>query len=191
MSSDGLPYSLARPSQTADPWGRYYTSPLVSRSLVGRIETAKPKLVLELGSGSGSLCIAAANRWQDANLVTVDVDCAPRRLYTGKADPRPKHTHFVHDVLDVALSDRIGLRLGSVDVALCNPPYIRPRWKSDFGKILEDAGLSGWRDNCPMRMPSSSVLCCDEGQVLREVRCMRSRTRSSKRLRASAWRAAR
>ncbi len=143
MSSDGLPYSLARPSQTADPWGRYYTSPLVSRSLVGRIETAKPKLVLELGSGSGSLCIAAANRWQDANLVTVDVDCAPRRLYTGKADPRPKHTHFVHDVLDVALSDRIGLRLGSVDVALCNPPYIRPRWKSDFGKILEDAGLSG------------------------------------------------
>lgn len=144
MSSEGLPYSLARPSQTADPWGRYYTSPSVSASLVGRIQSAMPKLVLELGSGSGSLCTAAAKRWKDAKLVTVDVDCgAPRHLCSSKQGPRPKHTHFVHDVLDEALSDRIGLQLGSVDVALCNPPYVRPRWKSDFGKILEGAGLSG------------------------------------------------
>lgn len=27
--------------------------------------------------------------------------------------------------------------------ALCNPPYIRPGWRSHFGQILEDAGLSG------------------------------------------------
>ncbi len=143
-SAQGLPDSLARPRLTSDPWGRYYTSPLVSRSLIERIEAAKPKLVLELGSGSGSLCTAAAQRWQDAKLVTVDVDRgAPKRLAGGTHKARLKHTHFVHDVLDEALSDRIGLKLGTVDVAVCNPPYIRPRWKSDFGKILEDAGLSG------------------------------------------------
>ena len=142
-SVSGLPNCLSRPSQTSDPWGRYYTSPLVSRSLIERIEALQPKLVLELGSGSGSLCSAAATRWQDAKLVTVDVDCsAPRRLDASHT-PRLKHTHFVHDVLDEALSDRIGLKLGTVDVAVCNPPYIRPRWRSDFGKILEDAGLSG------------------------------------------------
>lgn len=135
---------LSRPSQTSDPWGRYYTSPLVSRSLIERIEVPQPKLVLELGSGAGSLCSAAAKRWQDAKLVTVDVDCgAPRPLDASNASPRLKHTHFVHDVLDEALSDRIGLKLGTVDVAVCNPPYIRPRWRADFGKILEDAGLSG------------------------------------------------
>jgi type I restriction enzyme M protein len=32
--------------------------------------------------------------------------------------------------------------LGSADLALCNPPYIRPRWQKGFANILEDAGLS-------------------------------------------------
>jgi type I restriction enzyme M protein len=143
-SSNGLSQHLARPGQNSDPWGRYYTSPDVSCSLIERIEVRKPKLVLELGSGSGSLCSAAASRWHDARLVTVDVDRqAPKRLDTERAGPGLKHFHFVHDALDEALSDKIGLRLGTVDVAVCNPPYIRPRWRSDFGKILEDAGLSG------------------------------------------------
>lgn len=143
-SALGLSHDLARPRLTADPWGRYYTSPLVSKSLIERIEAAKPKLVLELGSGSGSLSAAAAQRWQDAKLVTVDVDRgAPKQLASGTPKARLKHAHFVHDVLDEALSDRIGLKLGTVDVAVCNPPYIRPRWRSEFGKILEDAGLSG------------------------------------------------
>jgi type I restriction enzyme M protein len=141
---DGLRHVLARAGQTSDPWGRYYTTPIVSQSLIDRIEVTKPNLILELGSGSGSLCTAAATRWHDAKLVTVDVD---RRTLDGldadKAGPDSRHSHFVHDVLDSALSDKIGLTLDSVDVAVCNPPYIRPRWRSDFGKILEDAGLSG------------------------------------------------
>lgn len=135
---------LVRAGQTSDPWGRYYTTPIVSRSLIDSIEITKPKLVLELGSGSGSLCTAAATRWHDAKLVTVDVDRrAPKGLDSEKVGPDRRHSHFVHDVLDSALSDKIGLTPGTVDVAVCNPPYIRPKWRSDFGKILEDAGLSG------------------------------------------------
>jgi type I restriction enzyme M protein len=143
-SASGLSQQLARPGQNSDPWGRYYTSLNVSRSLIERIEVHKPKVVLELGSGSGSLCSAAANRWRDAQLVTVDVDRrVPKRLDPERTGAGLKHAHFVHDALDEALSDKIGLGLGTVDVAVCNPPYIRPRWRSDFGKILEDAGLSG------------------------------------------------
>lgn len=143
-SPNGLSQHLARPGQNSDSWGRYYTSPDVSWSLIESIEVPKPKLVLELGSGSGSLCWAAANRWHDARLVTVDVDRrVPNRLDAEPTGPGLKHSHFIHDALDEALSDKIGLRLGTVDVAVCNPPYIRPRWRSDFGKILEDAGLSG------------------------------------------------
>jgi len=112
--------------------------------LIERIDVAKPKLVLELGSGSGSLCNVAADRWQHANLVTVDVDrSASKRLDNGNVGQQRRHSHFVHDVLDSALSDKIGVTLGTVDVAVCNPPYIRPRWRSDFGNILEGAGLSG------------------------------------------------
>lgn len=144
VSASSFSQHLARPGQNSDPWGRYYTSPDVSYSLVERIEVRKPKLVLELGSGSGSLCSAAANRWQDAQIITVDVDRhVTKRMDADRAGPGLKHSHFVHDALDEALSDKIGLRLGTVDVAVCNPPYIRPRWRSDFGKILEDAGLSG------------------------------------------------
>lgn len=135
---------LSRSSRTSDPGGRYYTSPDVSRSLIERIEVSKPKVVLELGSGAGSLCSAAASRWHAARLVTVDMDrLAPKRLGDQRKDVSLQHSHFVHDALDEALSDRIGLRLETVDVAVCNPPYIRPRWRSGFGKILEDAGLSG------------------------------------------------
>lgn len=143
-SAGAFSQDLARASQTSDPWGRYYTSPIVSQSLIDSIEAAKPKLVLELGSGSGSLCTAAATRWRDAKLVTVDADRqAPKRLGAGHVFRKHRHSHFVHDVLDEALSDKIGLTLGTVDVAVCNPPYIRPKWRSDFGKILEGAGLSG------------------------------------------------
>jgi len=143
-SSNGLRQVLARAGQTSDPWGRYYTTPVVSQSLIDRIEVVKPKLILELGSGSGSLCTAAATRWHDAKLVTVDVDHrASEGLDADRVGPDRRHSHFVHDVLDSALSDKIGLTLNSVDVAVCNPPYIRPRWRADFGKILEDAGLSG------------------------------------------------
>lgn len=143
-SPSGLSQHLARSGQYSDAWGRYYTSPHVSRSLIERIEVRKPKVVLELGSGSGSLCLAAASRWHNAQLVTVDVDRrATERLDAERAGLGPKHSHFVHDALDEAISEKIGLPLGTVDVAVCNPPYIRPLWRSDFGKILEDAGLSG------------------------------------------------
>lgn len=143
LSSD-LRQHLGQPKQYSDPWGRYYTSAEVSRSLIERIEVRQPKLVLELGSGSGSLCSAAASRWHDARLVTVDVDHqALRPLEAEQIGANSKHRHFVHDALDEALSEKIGLCLGTVDVAVCNPPYIRPRWRSDFDKILEDAGLSG------------------------------------------------
>jgi len=143
-SSSGMREVLARAGHTSDPWGRYYTTPIVSQSLVDRIEVTKPKLVLELGSGSGSLCTAAATRWHSAKLVTVDVDGhASKGLDAEKLGSERRHSHYVHDALDSALSDKIGLTLGTVDVAVCNPPYIRPRWRSDFGKILEDAGLSG------------------------------------------------
>lgn len=139
-SLNSLIENLARPSQNSDPWGRYYTSPDVSRSLVECIEVGKPKLVVELGSGLGSLCLAAADRWSEAQLVTVDVDSQTQE----SLNPRLlRHSHFIHDALDEKLSDKIGLKLGTADVAVCNPPYIRPRWRSDFGKILEDAGLSG------------------------------------------------
>ena len=137
-------HNLMRSGRTSDPWGRYYTSPEVSRSLIERINVPKPKLILELGSGSGALCAAAASRWHAARLITVDTDkCLSKRQSGDSLGESAQHIHFVHDALDEDLPNKIGVHLGTVDVAVCNPPYIRPRWRADFGCILEEAGLSG------------------------------------------------
>lgn len=135
---------LSRPSATADSWGRYYTVDWVSASLVTAIQARRPRLIVELGSGRGALASAAWDKWQRAQIVTVDVDhCAPPFTDASVARKWGSLRHHVHDALDDDLAERIGLSLGSVDVAVCNPPYVRPRWRNSFGRILEDAGLSG------------------------------------------------
>src|SRR5690606_31703667 len=39
------------------------------------------------------------------------------------------------------LSTKLGLKWSGVDAAICNPPYLIPKWKAHFNHILEDAGL--------------------------------------------------
>lgn len=126
----------------ADVWGRYYTPPEVSHTLVNAMSGVRPKLVLELGAGQGALANAAQRKWKSASFVTVDTDLSAMTVLGGLAS-KASHVHHAHDALDDQLADKIGIPLGSVDVGLCNPPYVRPRWKTSFGHILEDAGLSG------------------------------------------------
>jgi type I restriction enzyme M protein len=133
---------LRRPSANADALGRYYTSSQVGQTLVDAMTGVCPKLVLELGAGQGALANAAQRKWSSASYVTVDTDLAVRATLRGLGS-KGSHIHHAHDALDDELADRIGIPLGSVDVGLCNPPYVRPRWRSSFGRILEDAGLSG------------------------------------------------
>jgi len=126
----------------SDPLGRYYTHSLVSQTLVREMNLSKPNLVVDLGTGDGSLSAEAAQIWTSARFITVDID----NSITKKNNDRLKEInsdHFEFDVLNSQLHQRIGLDLASVDGAICNPPYIRPRWRKDFAEILEDAGLSG------------------------------------------------
>jgi type I restriction enzyme M protein len=126
----------------SDPLGRYYTNGIVGRTLVREMNLENPNLVVDLGTGDGSLSAEAAQIWRSAKFITVDID----KNVSEANNNRLKHTssiHYTSDVLNSKLHDRIGLTLGSVDGAVCNPPYIRPRWRKDFGDILEDAGLSG------------------------------------------------
>lgn len=135
---------LLRASATADSWGRYYTADWVSQSLVKAINAGRPSVIVELGAGRGALAVAAAEKWKRAQVVTVDMDQSTAGHLGGLATRElGAHRHHIHDALDDNLANRIGLSLGSVDVAVCNPPYVRPRWRASFGRILEDAGLSG------------------------------------------------
>lgn len=121
-----------------DQQGRYYTSNMVSCTLVREMNLKSPKTVVDFGTGEGALSIEAAKLWKTAKFVTVDIDNNVKKSSVIK-----NLCHHTHDVLNSDLHNQIGLPLGSVDGAICNPPYVRSRWRNDFGVILEDAGLSG------------------------------------------------
>lgn len=126
---------------TSDTLGRYYTKSYVGTILVSSMGTISPESVLDLGAGDGALTAAAAKIWQDATYYTVDIDENARsaslpELLGGS------FRHHVGDALSSVIEKELGLELGSADLAICNPPYIRPKWRKGFACILEDAGLS-------------------------------------------------
>lgn len=124
-----------RASRSSDAFGRYYTSESTSHAVVASIPSRRPSLVLDLGSGDGALSSAAIARWGRASIVSIDND--PRAREVAKAN-------FVRaDVLSPDLPSRAGLQLGSVSAAVCNPPFIRPKWRKQFAELLEDVRLSG------------------------------------------------
>jgi len=75
-------------------------------------------------------------------MVTVDID--PRLDFSEEmpsGEPLARKRHVVGDALCDRLGDAIGLRPGSIDVAMSNPPYRAARWRPGFATILERAGL--------------------------------------------------
>lgn len=128
-------------SITSDILGRYYTNSYVGTILVSSMGTISPESVLDLGAGDGALTVAAAKIWQDATYYTVDIDENARSASLPE-QLGSSFRHHVGDALSSAIEKELGLELGSADLAICNPPYIRSRWRKGFASILEDAGLS-------------------------------------------------
>ncbi|KPY36488.1 hypothetical protein ALO52_200277 [Pseudomonas syringae pv. primulae] len=127
--------------KTSDLYGRYYTAEGVAGLLIDRMSACSPSLVIDLGAGDGALVGAASLHWDQAKFITVDIDQNAGSSSLSKTQ-RELFTHHVGDALDGSIDEKIGVPFGSVDSALCNPPYIRPKWQKHFGEILEDAGLS-------------------------------------------------
>lgn len=125
-----------------DQLGRYYTNAVVGSLLVRSMALQAPATVLDLGAGDGALVGAASKVWKRARFLTVDIDeqaqCARLPAVHG-----PSFRHVTADALDPQLSSRLGLRPGEACAAVCNPPYIKPKWQSHFGELLEEVGLSG------------------------------------------------
>lgn len=139
--------TASRPSAhiKKDPLGRYYTVQDISGFLIQQMAHCAPKSVIDLGTGGGALSIAARKQWHGAELLTVDVDEQVREnlIKAELSNHLGSHIHFHADVLTADLPKLLGVELGTIDAAVCNPPFIRPKWRNDFANILEDAGLTG------------------------------------------------
>lgn len=130
----------SRINNGSDALGRYYTDSIVGSLLVRSMSQTFPEKTLDLGSGDGVLVGEASKIWTSSNFITVDIDSSAKSALL--PNQNSAFSHYIGDALNPNLSDEIGVRLGEVDKAVCNPPYIRPKWRKQFASILEDAGLS-------------------------------------------------
>jgi type I restriction enzyme M protein len=128
-------------SSFPDPLGRYYTRDEVSDVLVSFLSIENPEMILDLGSGDGSLTKAAARKWARAQYITVDIDSNTSLNTQSASGDSFTHKHFFKDALEPTLISDIGLLPENIDLAICNPPFIKPRWQERHYDFLVDAGL--------------------------------------------------
>jgi type I restriction enzyme M protein len=129
----------------SDRLGRYYTKNDIGALLIDQMDGLSPSRILDLGAGAGSLSKAALERWSDVELLTVDVDAAAQihliNLFSGTGCS--KHNHIRADALSSRLPVLISAKAEFIDAAVCNPPFIVPKWRKGFAQIIEEAGFSG------------------------------------------------
>lgn len=122
-----------------DYLARYYTSNNFSDLLVEEIDYSNPNLIIDLGIGDGALTSSAYKKWNDATFIASDIDINQIRK-TEKKIPFVKI--FEANGLDLNLGRKLNLVSESVDIAVCNPPYLRiPRSKHNFNNLFEMTGL--------------------------------------------------
>ncbi|MFJ3522573.1 class I SAM-dependent DNA methyltransferase [Pseudomonas sp. NPDC090203] len=128
----------------SDILGRYYTRSEISSFLVEQFDITSPVRLLDLGAGSGSLSGAAKTRWPEIKVLTVDIDPEVElpNISAGRTSVDVFHEHFVIDALCEDLSTVLDCANAPIDVAVCNPPFITPKWRNEFTAILEDAGFN-------------------------------------------------
>ncbi|WP_313325964.1 methyltransferase [Sphingobium yanoikuyae] len=136
--------TIAGPRQHARrTYSRFDSPGWLGQVLIDAIGDASPSRVLDLGCGGGVLSLAALSRWNVSELVTVDIDAAAgdeiRRALT--PEQAAAHRHLRADVMSCLLDGVNGLRSGSLDIVISNPPYRTTRWTPALAPILERAGL--------------------------------------------------
>lgn len=124
------------------PLGKYFTREIISDLLISHLSVENPKYVLDLGSGDGALSKAAAKRWCEAKFITVDIDSDTIISDHIDSYSTKKNQHYKLDVLEPSLISDIGLDPEGVDLALCNPPFIKPKWKAKHFDFLRKVGIT-------------------------------------------------
>lgn len=120
-----------------DSLGRYYTKEVVSDLLVQNLVSKFPKKILDLGIGNASLTLAAFKRWNNAKYFATEIE-------KNKVKTIKKQLSFItvfnYDSLKPDLSANLKIKYNSIDVAICNPPYVHIKEKEKYEKLLVDAG---------------------------------------------------
>ena len=118
--------------------GAFYTRDDISNLLVGRLSSTSPETVVDLGIGNGSLTTAADERWKDASFYASDINVDVER-YIRQNLPFVNFTLL--NGMNRSLPSKLLVDQGLVDVAICNPPYLKLKKKKVHNQLFEEANL--------------------------------------------------
>lgn len=118
--------------------GQYFTAQPVSDMMVSLFQQDTPNRVIDLGVGHGSLLYAAYNRYNKADFYAADID---KKVISKISEQLPFVNALHIDGLSKGLSKQMKLKIGSVDIAVCNPPYYRLDKTTELKDLFNKIGL--------------------------------------------------
>lgn len=116
----------------------FYTESKVSELLVSNFRLSKPQSVIDLGAGFGSLLKATLQRWTKASVYAAEIDTKGYNLLRKNY---PQIKLVCTDGLKVHKCTRFNVKPGSIDIAVCNPPYLRLTNNLNYDDLFNTAGL--------------------------------------------------
>jgi len=135
-----------------DTLGRYYTQNIFSALLIKNLTTRTPRKILDLGVGEASLSIAAYGRWSKADFYATEIE-------SHKVRKIERSLSFIkvfnYDSLNPNVSIKLRIKLGSIDVAICNPPYIRIADKGKYTDLFNSIDCNGF---CDLKKITSEIV---------------------------------
>ncbi|MGG9964488.1 N-6 DNA methylase [Ferruginibacter sp. SUN106] len=124
-----------------DSLGRYYTSNIISNLLVNNLTTKSPKKILDLGIGNASLSIAAYAKWDKAEFFATEIE-------KKKVASINKKLSFLkvynYDTLNPNASEKLKIKFGTIDIAICNPPYVKVEDKNKYAGLFKSVGCKNF-----------------------------------------------
>lgn len=117
---------------------QFYTKDKISKLLLSKILVENPNKILELGVGNGSLFREAKIKWKNSEIIGADID---KFNILNLRKEFPKTKFYVINGLSSNLNSKLKIELGSIDVAICNPPYLSIKKNDEFAQILKKSKL--------------------------------------------------
>jgi release factor glutamine methyltransferase len=84
---------------------------------IGHFKEEDPKSILDLGTGSGALLLAALSEWPEARALGIDVSATALKIATGNAKRLGLKAEFRAGDWCAGIDE-------TFDLILCNPPYV-------------------------------------------------------------------
>jgi N-6 DNA Methylase len=135
-----------------DKLGRYYTNLSVARLLISNLGVVNPQKIFDMGVGKAALTKAAKEMWGSAAFFGTDIE--DKDLSLSKIIQ--SYLNYTRcNNLNPMSSAEILRTHGKMDLAICNPPYIKVKNKIEYSTLFRSIDCI---DFSSIRIMSSEVV---------------------------------